>query len=60
MEDHLGVGGRLEDRAAPLQPLLQRHGVGEVAVVGDGETAAGELGEERLDVALGRRRRAVE
>ena len=27
------------------------HGVGEVAVVGDGEAAAGELGEERLDVA---------
>ena len=33
---------------------LQGQGVGEIAVVGDGETAAGELGEERLDVALER------
>ena len=54
VEDHLGVGGRLEDRAALLQPLLHGHGIGDVAVVGDGEAAAGELGEERLDVAIAR------
>ena len=32
----------------------ERQRVGEIAVVGDGEAAAGELGEERLDVALDR------
>ena len=46
--------GRLEDRAAPLQPILQRQRIGQVAVVGDGEAAAGKLGEQRLDVALDR------
>jgi hypothetical protein len=54
VEDDLRVRGRLEDRAAPLQPVLQGDRVGEVAVVGDRETAAGELGEQRLDVALDR------
>ena len=54
MDDRLGVGGGLEDRAAALQLSLQRPGIGEVAVMRDGEAAAGELGEERLDVALHR------
>ena len=44
-----------------IEPLrcsgpLQRAGVGDVAVVGDREAAAGELGEQRLDVAERRRR----
>ncbi len=51
VEDHLGIGGRLEDRSAALQLALERQRVGEVAVVGDGEAAAGKFGEQRLDVA---------
>ena len=51
MEDRLGVGGRGEDRAAALQFALHGQGVGDVAVVGDGEAAGGQFGEERLDVA---------
>ena len=44
----------MEDRALALQLALQRSGIGEVAIMGDGEAAAGELGEERLDVAFER------
>ncbi len=51
MEDHLGVGGRLEDRALAHQFAAQRQAVGEIAVVGDGEAAGVQLGEQRLDVA---------
>ena len=54
VEDHLGVGGRLEDRALRDQLVAQREGVGQVAVVGDGEAAEVELGEQRLDVAQDR------
>ncbi len=53
MEDDFGVGGRLEDRAALLEPLLQRQGIGNVAVMGDGKSAAGKFGEERLDIPVG-------
>ena len=49
--DHLGVGRRLEQRAALDQLLAERIGVGQVAVVGDGEAAEGEIGEQRLDIA---------
>ena len=51
VDDHLGVAGRLEQRARLDQPAAQQHGVGEVAVVADGEAAEGEVGEQRLDVA---------
>ncbi len=51
MDDHLGVGGRLEQAAAAHQLPAQMIGVGEVAVVADGEAAELEIGEERLDVA---------
>ena len=51
MDDHLGVAGRLEDRAAPDERGAQRHGVGQIAVVGDREAALGKFGEQRLDVA---------
>ena len=51
VQDRLGVGGRREDRALLLQRALHGHGVGDVAVVGDGEAAVGKLGEEGLDVA---------
>src|SRR3546814_18147548 len=51
MDDDLGVGGRLEDRAAAVQFAAQLHRVGDVAVMGDREAARGEFGEERLDVA---------
>ena len=59
VEDHLGVRGRLADRAIADQRLADRQAVGEVAVVGDGEAAAIEFGEERLDVAEDRRRPVV-
>ena len=51
MQDHLGVGGRLHDRAFAHQLAAQREAVGEVAVVADGEAAAFEFGEQRLHVA---------
>ena len=51
VDDALGVGARLEDRAVLDQLLAQAEGVGQVAVVGDGAAAHGELGEQRLDVA---------
>src|SRR3546814_16658990 len=51
MDDDLGVGGRLEDRAAPVElaPELQR--VRDIAVMRHREAARGEFGEQRLDVA---------
>ena len=51
VDDHLGVGGRLADRAVADEVAAQRQAVGEIAVMGDREAAAVELGEERLDVA---------
>ncbi len=54
VQEHLGVGGRLEDRAVALQFALQGLGVGEIAIMSDREAAARELGEERLDIAFER------
>ena len=54
VEDHLGVGGRLEDRAVADELAPQGQAVGQVAVMGDREAAAVEFGEERLDVAQDR------
>ncbi len=51
VDDHLGVAGRLKDRAAAIECPPQLHRVGQIAVVGNGEAALGELGEQRLDVA---------
>ena len=59
VDDHFGVAGRLEDRAAAVERSPQLHRVREIAVVGDREAALGKLGEQRLDVAerrLARRR----
>ena len=50
MEDDLGVGGGLEDRARRLQPLAQHVGVHDVAVVGEGDRAAVAVDEDRLRV----------
>ena len=41
----------MEDRALRHQIGAQRMGVGEVTVMGDGEAAAGQVGEQGLDVA---------
>ena len=51
VDDHFGIGGRLEDRAAFHQLALQGHRVRDVAVVRDREGAAGKVGMKRLDVA---------
>ena len=51
MDDGLGVRGRLEDAALADQPAADAVGVGQVAVVGDGEAAELEVGEQRLHVA---------
>ena len=51
VEDHLGVRGRLEDRAFADQLVAQGQEVGQVAVVGEGDAAGLEVGEHRLDVA---------
>ena len=50
MQDRLGVGGRLHQGAVAHQFAAQRQSVGEVAVVGDGEAACIEFGEQRLHV----------
>ena len=51
VQDHLGVGGRLQDGAVAHQLAAQRQAVGEIAVVADREAAGVEIGEQRLDVA---------
>ena len=51
VDDHFGVAGRLEDRAAAVERSPQLHRVGEIAVVRDREAALGQFGEQRLDVA---------
>jgi len=51
VDDDLGVGGRLEQRALADQVLAHRDRVGEVAVVRDGQPAEREVGIERLYVA---------
>ena len=59
MKNDFRIGGRLEDRAVLHEIAAQGHAVGEIAVVGDGETARAQLGEQRLDIAqdrLARRR----
>ena len=50
---HLGVGGRLEDRAVGLEPLAQLDRVDEVAVVADRDRAARVVDRDRLGVLLG-------
>ena len=50
MDDGFGVGGGLEDRALLHQFLAQGMGVGQVAVMGDGQPAARQVGEDGLDV----------
>ncbi len=50
VDDGLGVGGALEDRAARLEALAQLGVVGEVAVVGDGDRAARVVDGEGLHV----------
>ena len=51
VDDDLGVAGRLEQAAAMHQPAAQLIGVGQIAVVADGEPAELEIGEQRLHVA---------
>ncbi len=51
MQDDLGVGGRLHQRAVAHELAAQRQAVGQVAVMADCEAAAVELGEQRLHVA---------
>ena len=51
MQDDFGVGGRLEDRAIADEIAAQRQAVGQIAVMGDGEAAGADFGEQRLDIA---------
>ena len=51
MDDDFGVAGRLEDRTAAVERPAKLQRVGQIAVVGDRETAFRQLREERLDVA---------
>ena len=51
MENGFGVAGGLEDRAFPDQLAAQREAVGDVAIMGNGKSAAIEFGEQWLDVA---------
>ena len=55
MNDHLGIAGRLEDRTMAYQFIAQGHGVGDIAVMGNGKAAGREVGFERLDIAQGAR-----
>jgi hypothetical protein len=54
VDDDLGVERRLEQAAARDQLAAQLVGVGQVAVVGDRQPAAGDVDEQRLDVAQDR------
>ena len=50
MDDHFRIHGRLKD-ATPLHQLAaQNSGVGQIAVVADGEAACLQLGEQGLDI----------
>ncbi len=62
LKDRLGVGGGLENRARADEFVAQRDGVGQIAVMRDGEAAAPEIGEKRLHVAQDRfaRRRVAD
>jgi len=51
MDDDLGIRGGLEQAAAPHELTAQGDGVGQIAVVADGESAELEIGEQRLHVA---------
>ena len=51
MQDRLGVGGRLHDRALAHELVAQGDAVGEIAVMGDRKAARIEFGEQRLNVA---------
>ena len=51
MQDDFGIGGRLADGAGGDEILAQGQRVGQVAVVGDGEAAGIDVGEQRLHVA---------
>ena len=51
MHDGFGVGGGLEDRALRHQFVAQGVGIGEIAVMRDGQAAARQIGEDGLDVA---------
>src|SRR5471032_2218534 len=54
MQHHLGIGGRLHDRALAHELTAERETIGEVAVMTDGEAAAVEFGEQGLHVAQDR------
>ena len=51
VDEHFGIGGRLEDRAAANELLAELAGVGEIAVVADRQTAELKIGKQRLNVA---------
>ncbi len=51
MQDHLGIRGRLHDRAVTDQVAPQRQPVGEIAVMRHRQPAARQLGKQRLDIA---------
>ena len=51
MEDHFGIGGGLADGTLGDQPVAKGERVGEIAVMGEGKTAGGEVDEKRLHVA---------
>jgi hypothetical protein len=51
MDENLAVHGGLEQAAAAGERLAQGVGIGEVAVMADGEAAELEFREQRLDVA---------
>ena len=50
MDDDLGVGGRLKDRARRDQLAPQRQRIGQVAVMGERQAAGIDIGEERLHI----------
>ena len=51
VKDDFRVGGRLENCARLDKLAAERQGVGEIAVMGDGEASGFKIGEQRLDVA---------
>ncbi len=51
MDDHFGVGSRLEDGPTPHKIAPQGHRVRDIAIMRNGKAAGCEIGIERLHVA---------
>ena len=50
VNEHLGIGGRLENRTTAYQAVTHGKGIGQIAVMGNGQAAKFKIGEQGLNV----------